>query len=412
MNHELIAILDYLERDRGLDRDVLTSLIEESLISAARKAVGPVNELRVHLDSKTGDIHAISRMHVVERVEYPDREIDLLQARTKDPDVKPGDEVDWEVTPKNFGRIAAQTAKQGIMQRLRQAEKSRVREEYVDRVGDILYGSVARFEKGDLIISFGRAEGVLCPKDRVPKEDFQMGDHISCILTEVNMNRHGPILVVSRSRPELVKLLFEREVAEIAEKIVEIKTVAREPGYRSKIAVRSNDSSVDPVGACVGIRGSRVKTVVRELNGEKVDIICWDADVKTFIANAMKPAEIKSMEMNEAEQKVTIVVDKDQLSLAIGKRGQNARLTAKLTGWKIDIKKVGEKKEVDFAEKIKHAIDNLATLPDISTELAEKLVRNGFLSIDGLKAAEVSDLAGIDGIDEETALKIKEAVTE
>ncbi len=404
-------MLDYLERDRGLERDVLTKLIEESLVSAARKAVGPVNELRVHLDSKTGDIRAVSRMQVVEQVQSPDKEIDLKHARTKIPTAEIGDELDWEVTPQNFGRIAAQTAKQGILQRLRIAEKSQIREEYIDRIGELLYGSVARFERGEIVVTFGRADGLLSYKNRVPKEDFQIGDHICCILTEVNTVRQGPVLVVSRTVPELVQRLFEREVAEISEKVVEIKAVAREPGYRSKIAVVSHDSNVDPVGACVGIRGSRVKTVVRELNGEKVDIVSWSPVITDFVANALQPAEIKSLEIDEESKKVTINVDKDQLSLAIGKRGQNARLTAKLTGWKIDIKKSGQKKEVEFEEKIQHAITNLAALPGLTEDIADKLVRNGFLSIDGIKEADTADIAGIEGLDEETAEVIKQAVS-
>jgi len=410
MNNELLAILDYLERDRGLDKDILTKVIEESLVTAARKAVGPANELRVHLDPKTGDIQALAKLEVVERVEHPDKEIDIKEALTKIPDVQIGDELDWEVTPKNFGRIAAQTAKQGIMQRLRQAEKTQIRENYLDRISDILYGSIARFEKGDIIINFGRAEGVLCQDGRVPNEDYQIGDHICCVLTEVNMHRQGPILVVSRSVPDLVKKLFEREVAETHESIVEIKGVAREPGYRSKIAVNSKDPNVDPVGACVGVRGSRVKTIVRELNGEKVDIVRWDEDVSKFIANALQPAEIKFLEIEEDERKVNIIVDKDQLSLAIGKRGQNARLTAKLTGWKIDIKRSEDKKESDFEEKIKNAIEHLAEVPGLSHELAEKLVSNGFLSTEGIQEADESDIAAIEGIDTETAQKIKQAI--
>ena len=410
MNNELLAILDYLERDRGLDKDVLTKVIEESLVTAARKAIGPANQLRVHLDPKTGDINALAKLQVVERVVHPEKEIELKEAQAKVPTAQIGDELDWEVTPKNFGRIAAQTAKQGILQRLRQAEKTQIRENYLDRIGEVLYGSIARFEKGDIVINFGRAEGVLCQDGRVPNEDYQIGDHICCILTEVNMHRQGPILVVSRSVPELVKILFEREVAETHENIVEIKGVAREPGYRSKIAVFSKDPNVDPVGACVGVRGSRVKTIVRELNGEKVDIVRWDTDISKFIANALQPAEIKSLEIDEDEKKVNIVVDKDQLSLAIGKRGQNARLTAKLTGWKIDIKRSEDKKESNFEEKIQQAINSLAELPNLSTELAEKLVSHGFLTIEGIREADGSDIAEIEGIDIETAQKIKQAV--
>jgi len=412
MNNELVAILDYLERDRGLERDVLVQLIEESLISAARKAVGPANELKVKLDPKTGDLNAIARLTVVEAVTHPEREIALDRARTLMPEVQLGAVVDWEVTPKNFGRIAAQTAKQGIMQRLRQAEKNRVRDEYAERINDVLYGVVSRFDQGDVVIDFGGAEGALRPQDRVPSEDYQSGDHICCILTEVNVNRTGPILVVSRAAPDLVKRLFEREVTEIAEGIVSIKAVAREPGFRSKIAVHSKDPKVDPVGACVGIRGSRVKTIVRELNGEKVDIIRWDPDVKTFIANALQPATVKSMTIEEDKKQVRIIVEPDQLSLAIGKRGQNARLTHKLTGWKIDIKKLEEKREASLEERIQQAVDELAALPGMSHDVAVQLVQKGFLSVDGLRAADLADLMAVEGIDEAAAQAIKASVAE
>ncbi len=412
MNNELVAILDYLERDRGLERDVLVRVIEESLVSAARKAVGPANDLKVKLDPKTGDLQATATLTVVEHVMHPDSEISFERARTKLPEAELGQQVEWEVTPSNFGRIAAQTAKQGIMQRLRQAEKDRVRDEFTDRIGDILYGVVTRYEQGEVVIDFGRAEGVLRHSGRVPSEDYQNGDHICCILTEVNVKRPGPILVVSRTDPELVKRLFEREVTEIAEGIVEIKAVAREPGFRSKIAVHSKEPKVDPVGACVGIRGSRVKTIVRELSGEKVDIIRWDADLRTYVANALQPAQIKSIQIDEANKQVRILVEPDQLSLAIGKRGQNARLTHKITGWKIDIKKVEEKKEASLEERISQAVNTLAALPGISRDIAQTLVNNGFLSTDGLREANLEDLTDIDGIDDEMAQAIKNSVSQ
>ena len=410
MNNELVAMLDYFERDRGLDRDVVTQAIEEALISAARRAVGPANGLRVTLDPKTGDINAIAELEVVERVVDPNKEIAITQVQRTVPDVNIGDMVDWEVTPRNFGRIAAQTAKQGIMQRLRQAQKSQIREEYSERVGEILYGGITRYEKGDIIIDFQGAEGVLRHQDRVPNEDYQVGDHICCVLIEVNMERQGPILVVSRSAPAVIQQLFEREVAEIAEGIVTIKAVAREPGYRSKIAVFSNDSKVDPVGACVGVRGSRVKAIVRELNGEKVDIVRWDDDNSTFISNALQPAEVRKIEIDESTGIVNILVDPDQLSLTIGKRGQNVRLTAKLTGWKIEVQRIEDKQEANFEEQVAKAIANLAGLLNIDEVMAEILIQNGYASSEGLAAADEADLAAIEGVGEETAQAIKQAV--
>jgi N utilization substance protein A len=412
MNSELLATLDYLERDRGLDREILKQVIEESLVSAARRAVGPIEDLRVTLDSSTGEIRAVARLTVVETVEDEETEISYDRAKTQLPDVTIGDQIEWEVTPDNFGRIAAQTARQGIMQRLREAQKSRVKEEYTDRMGEVLYGAISRYERGDIIVDFGQAEGVLRHQDRVPREDYQVGDHLCCVLVAINEERPGPILMVSRSSPDLVSGLFGREVAEIAENVVEIKAVAREAGFRSKIAVFSHDAKVDPVGACVGVRGSRVKTIVRELNGEKVDIVRWDPEIKTYISNSMQPAELRSVNIFEDEHRVDIEVAPDQLSLAIGKRGQNVRLTHKLTGWQIDINKAEEAKELAFQEKVQQAVDALASHLGVSSEVAAALVHHGFLTLDGINLASEEDLASIDGIDAEIAQQIKERAAE
>jgi N utilization substance protein A len=290
----------------------------------------------------------------------------------------------------------------------------RVRDEFKERIGDVLFGVVTRFEKGDIVIDFSRAEGVLGRNDRVPTEDYQIGDHICCVLVDVNINRPGPVLVVSRSAPELVKRLFEREVSEIAEGIVEIRAVAREPGFRSKIAVHSNDSKVDPVGACVGLRGSRVKTIVRELSGEKVDIIRWDADIRTYVKNALQPAELKGLQLDEATQTVKVHVEPDQLSLAIGRRGQNARLTHKLTGWKIDIEREEEKQEATLEQKMAQAVTELAATlgADFPPDVAQTLVDNGFLSAEGIRVADQADLESIEGIDAALAERIKTKVGE
>ena len=410
MNNDLLAVLDYLERDRGLDREVITRVIEESLESAAHKAMGP-NDLKVKLDPKTGDISATAKVLVVDKVTDREKEVSLKEAQKQKDDAKIGDEIDWEVPTEELGRIVAQTTRQGIFQRLRQVEKDLLREDYKDRVGEILYGSVSRFDKGDVFIDFSGAEGILRHNQRIPSEDYQVGDHVSCVLAEVNLDQPGPVLIVSRSHDLLVQRLFEREVAEISEGIVTIKAVAREPGFRSKIAVDSKDPRVDPVGACVGIRGSRVKAIVRELNGEKVDIIRYDNDIRTYIANALKPAEIKSISINEDDRQVKIVVNPDQLSLAIGKRGQNARLTARLTGWKVDIDKEVTA-EISLADKMKQAAESLASQLKIENDIAQTLVDNGFLSVDGIQEAEDSDLLEIDGINEDTVKKIKEAASQ
>ena len=272
MNNELLAVLEYLENERGIDREKLVSLVEESLVASARKSIGPANELQVTIDPKTGDIKAWAKLEVVETVNHPDAEISVEKARVKYPDVELGEKVDWEVTPENFGRIAAQAAKQAMLSRLRKAEKAQIAEEFSDQVGQLLSGVVTRVENRDVYIDFRRAEGVIYSQDTIPGEEYRAGDHVTVILKEVDEKSSGPGLIVSRADAELVRRLFEREVTEISEGLVKIHAVAREAGYRSKIAVSSEDPQVDPVGACVGLRGNRVKTVVRELGGEKVDI--------------------------------------------------------------------------------------------------------------------------------------------
>ncbi len=409
MNNELLTVLDYLENERGINRDTLIGLVEESLLSAARKAVGPANELRVKINRDTGDIQAWAQLTVVTKVTDTNAEIAVKDARVKAPAAKAGDAIEWEVTPENFGRIAAQTAKQTIMQRLRQAEKELVCEEFKERLLDLVSGVVVRVERGEIFVDLTRAEGVMPYKERIPGEEYQPGDHFTGILVAINTENPGPSLILSRAHPSLVMRLFEREVSEIGEHLVEIKAVAREPGYRSKIAVTSADSGIDPVGACVGLRGSRVKTIVRELAGEKVDIIRWDADIATFVTNALQPAKLARVKLDKENHVVHIEAPDDQLSLAIGKKGQNARLAAKLTGWRIDIQKLVTAEETQFESKIKNAIAELQEkIPELGKDAA-KLVAHGFLSIDGILAAEPEDLTEVEGIDEARARVIIEA---
>jgi transcription termination/antitermination protein NusA len=406
MNSELMVVLEYLEHERGIERETLIQLVEESLTAAARKAVPTGHEAVVRIDRMTGDIHAWARLTVVEAVSNPEAEVVLADARRTYPDAKLGDEVEWEVTPDDFGRIAAQTAKQAIMFRLRQAEKKGICEDFQEQLNQLITGVVRRVERGDVFIDFSRAEGVLKYVERIPGEDYQTGDHISALLVEINADRPGPSLYVSRAHPELVCRLFEREVTEIAEGLVKIKAVAREAGYRTKIAVASSDPRIDPVGACVGLRGNRVKTVVRELGGEKVDIIRWDPDVRTFVTNALQPAKLSSVTVDEDGMCVHVVVPEDQLSLAIGRKGQNARLAHKLTGWRIDINRHVEEARIQFEDKIQHAIEALARIDGIGSEVAPVLVRNGFLSLEGILAAEVADIAALDNVGPERAAGI------
>lgn len=408
MNGELIAVLEYLEREKGIDREVLLTAVESAILSASKKSIGPARDVRVAIDRKSGDIKAFAQVTVVERVRASHEEISLAKAREIKPDAKIGDVVEVEVTPKDFGRIAAQTAKQAMMQKIRQAEKDKLFDEYKDRVGDIVSGTVRRFERSDVIVDVGRAEALLPQKERVPTEEYQPGDRLRALLLTIESTGHGPEIILSRSHPDFVRRLFELEVSEIADKTVEIKAIAREAGYRTKLAVLSHDEKVDPVGACVGMRGMRVKNIVRELNGEKIDIIRWDKDMKTFCGNALAPAKLKNIQVFPEEQRVVVTVDEDQLSLAIGKRGQNVRLTNKLTGWKVDIEK-STTVEVGMDEKIKQAIDSLMTLPGLTHEMADRMVRHGFTGIEGIVAADVEDLMEVEGIDEELAKQVREA---
>jgi len=403
MNGELIVAVEYFQREKGIDREILFEAVEQALLQASKKSVGPAREIRIEIDRKTGHIRALSKLLVVENVANKNEEISLTDARRLNANIQLGETIEVEVTPQNFGRIAAQTAKQAMLQRIRQVEKNMVFEEFKGRSGDIISGTVRRFERSDVIVDLGRIEGVMPSRERVPTEEYQPGDRIRGYILSVNNASHGPEIVLSRSHPDFVKKLFELEVSEIADKTVEIKAIAREAGYRSKIAVVSRDEKVDPVGACVGMRGMRVKNIVRELSGEKIDIIRWFPNIREFAAEALKPAKLKNLVIDETKHSVKIIVDPDQLSLAIGKKGQNARLTAKLTGWSIDIEKE-ETAELGFEEKVARAIKQLATIPGIEPEVAQTLVKSGFHSMEGLLSADINDLTDILGADKATAV--------
>lgn len=407
MNNELLAIINYMEKDRGIERGVLIEAVEFALQSAARRSKDTADEIRVEIDRKTCDMKAFAMLIVVEKVHDTKNEISLEKARKIKPDVVVGDEIEVEVPAKNFGRIAAQTAKQAILQKIRQAERNIVFDEYKDRVGDIVSGAVRQFNKSDIIVDMGRAEAIIPSKERVPTEEYQVGDRIRAYVTEVQNNASGPNIILSRSHPDFVKALFNLEVSEIADGIVEVKGIAREPGFRTKVAVVSNDTNVDPVGACVGMRGIRVKNIVRELSGEKIDIIRWSDDIKTYVTNALSPAKLTSVTIDpDNPRTVHVVTDADQLSLAIGKRGQNVRLSAKLLGLKIDIQK--DESDVTFEEKVNRAVSQLAKIEGIGQENARILVNAGFLTVEGILAAETDDLVEMCGFEEETARTIYE----
>ncbi len=337
MNADFLAVLEFWEREKGISRDVLVGAVEEALLSAAKKAVGPARELRCVIDTKSGDIRAFAKLVVSEKVASKHDQISVFDARRIKADAQLGEELEVEVTPAGFGRIASQYAKQALMQHIRRAEKQLIFAEFKDRVGDIMSGVVRRFERSDVTIDLGKYEALMPNRERVPTEEYQIGERIRCYVKAVESGTHGPEMILSRADPQFVIKLFQLEVSEINDGTIEIKGIAREPGFRTKLAVHTRDPKVDPVGACVGLRGQRVKNIVRELNNEKVDIIKWDPNVKVYIANALAPAQLKSFAVDEVRRRVKITVAEDQLSLAIGKRGQNARLTSKLTGWQIDI---------------------------------------------------------------------------
>jgi N utilization substance protein A len=404
MNGELIVAVEYFHREKGIDKEVLFQAVEQALLQASKRSVSPAHEMRIEIDRKTGAIRALAKLLVVENVVNKLDEISLADARRRFPNVQLGETVEMEVTPQNFGRIAAQTAKQAMLSRIRQVEKNMVFEEFKGRGGDILSGTVRRFERSDVIIDLGRIEGIMPSRQRVPTEEYQPGDRIRAFTLSVDYGLHGPEIILSRSHPDFVRKLFELEVSEIADKTVEIKGIAREAGFRTKIAVVSHDEKVDPVGACVGMRGMRVKNIVRELSGEKIDIIRWDPNVRQFVTNALAPAKLKNLVIDEARHSVKIIVDTDQLSLAIGKKGQNARLTAKLTGWNIEIEKE-ETAELGFEEKVARAVEEMAAIPGIPRELAEGLVKGGFRSLEGLLSADLNDLTDIIGAEKAASVQ-------
>jgi transcription termination/antitermination protein NusA len=402
MNADFLAVIEFWEREKGIDRNKLVSAVQDSLLTAAKKAVGPARELRVSIDSKNGDIRAFAKLIVSDRVISKHDQISLFDARRIKGDAQVGEELEVEVTPVGFGRIAAQYAKQALMMHLRRAEKELIFEEFKDRVGDIIAGQVRRFDRSDVLIDLGKYEALLPNRERVPTEEYQIGERIRCYVKAVEQGPHGPEIILSRADPRFVLKLFQVEVSEISDGTIEIKGIAREPGFRTKLAVWTRDEKVDPVGACVGLRGQRVKNIVRELNNEKVDIIRWDSNIRNFLTNALAPAKLKAFEINEATKRAKIIVSDDQLSLAIGKRGQNARLTSKLTGWQVDIEA-----EVivtkGFEEKVAEAVDQLAAIPGLTREQADVLVHHGWTRLEDLLQADLSDLSGIPELGEQAS---------
>lgn len=349
MSKELIRAIRQIERERGIGKNVLLDTLKAALISAYKKHFGSAQSIEIDIDTASGDVKVFALKKVVNEVRDPRMEISIDEARSHGYDVAQGDIVRLEITPRDFGRIAAQTAKQVIVQRLKEAERELIYEEFKGKVGDIVTGSVYRRDRNQVMINLGKTEAILPNQEQIHTEDYKPGSTYKFYVLEVRKTTKGPKIILSRTHPGLLKRLFELEVPEVHDGVVEIKAVVREPGVRSKVAVWSNDSNVDPVGACVGSKGARVQAVSRELSGERIDIVSWSSDPLEFIANALSPAKVLKIERIEGEEKgARVWVPSDQLSLAIGREGQNARLVARLTGWRIDIKPLeGEDTGVD-----------------------------------------------------------------
>ena len=404
MTSELLALMEYYEKEKGIDRTVMVEAISTALLAASRKSVGPARELRVEIDPDKGRIKAIARLIVTDGGKPTFETIPLDMARRIREDAQVGEEVDVEVTQKDFGRIAAQTAKQAIMQRLRQAEKELIYEEFKDRAGDIVQGTVRRFDKADIVVDLGKFEGVMPSKEKVPNEDYHVGDRFRFYVVAVENGPRGPEIILSRSHPNFVRRLFEFEVSEIADRTVEIRSIAREAGYRTKIAVYATDPKMDPVGACVGLRGARVKNIVRELNNEKVDIIRWTDDIKEFVKESLKPAKINDdrIHIHESEHLIEVRVAEEELSKAIGLRGRNARLTSRLIGWDVQVLK-DETKHEEFDRKVEGAADELATVLGVTPEQAHLLAASGVIEVGVAAESDPSDISGVLEISEEEA---------
>lgn len=403
----LERVLTEIRREKGIDKPVIIEALKTALLAAAKKKYGPRMNLEAQFNPERGEIELFNFRTVVEKARNEYTEISLAEAQVMDPEVEIGDSLGIKLETKDFGRIAAQTAKQVIIQKIRDAEGDNIYQDFKDRKGEIIAGSVHRFNRGNIIVNLGRTEAILPVSEQVPDETYRQGDRLKAYIIEIRKSTREPQILLSRTTPQFLVKLFELEVPEIAEGIVKIKRVAREPGIRSKIAVMSVDSDIDPVGACVGSKGSRVQGVVQELRGEKIDIIPWSEDPTKFVCNALLPAEISEVVIDEAEKSMEVIVEDDQLSLAIGKRGQNVRLAVKLTGWKIDIKSRSRVKEMS-----RSAFKDLSSVTGIGGITAEILFNQGFLSAKDLALVSVEELMKIPGIGEKKAQNILSAVQE
>jgi transcription termination/antitermination protein NusA len=388
MSSEILSVLEYMEKEKGIGRADMISAIVNAIKTAALKGVNSGQDLKIEINPKNGQLKAWSLLKVVDSVSNPRAEIHLEKAQAVKPGAVLGEILEKEIDPATLGRIAAQTARQAVMQKLRQFEKDRIYDDFKDMVGNIVTGTVRRKERNDIFIDLGKAEALLPGKEQVPGEEYQAGDRIRCLLSAIDSTPRGPEIILSRGSPKFVRRLFEVEVAEIADGTVKIESFAREPGYRTKIAVSTRDPKVDPVGACVGARGARVKTIVRELNGEKIDIIKFFPDIREMTTEALKPAVPKEIVLDEKNHRILVKVVPDQLAVAIGKGGKNVRLTSRLLGWRLEV----EELKVVVADPVEAALQNLMNLLGIDRAAAERLSAMGIRERAALETAELNDL--------------------
>ena len=403
---ELLQIADAVAREKQIDRQIVIEAMEDAIAKAARSRYGAETDVHAEISTKTGELRLSRHLHVVELIDNDSREITLVEARKRNPAAQLGDAIAEQLPPFDFGRIAAQSAKQVIVQKVRDAERDRQYDEYKDRIGEIVNGSVKRVEYGNVIVDLGRSEAIVRRDELIPREIFRPGDRIRCFLYDVRREQRGPQVFLSRTHPQFMAKLFAQEVPEIYDGIITVRAVARDPGSRAKIAVISRDSSIDPVGACVGMRGSRVQAVVGELQGEKIDIIPWSEDVATFVVNALQPAEVAKVVLDEDSERIEVVVPDEQLSLAIGRRGQNVRLASQLTGWDIDIlteAEESERRQKEFLARTQIFMNSL-TVDEVVGQL---LASEGFRSVEELAFTDAGDLTSIDGFDDSTAEEIQ-----
>src|SRR5579863_7018628 len=408
---ELLQVADTVARDKGIDRDEVLDAMEQAIQKAGRSKYGQEYDIRAEIDRRNGEIRLLRFREVVDTIENEATQIAVVAAQRLNPDAEIGDFITDPLPPIDFGRIAAQTAKQVIVQKVRDAERQRQYNEFKDRVSEIVNGLVKRVEFGNVVVDLGRAEAMLRRDELLPRESFRQGERVRAYIYDVRQETRGPQIFLSRTHPQYMAKLFAQEVPEIYDGIIEIKAVARDPGSRAKIAVISRDSGIDPVGACVGMRGSRVQAVVNELQGEKIDIIPWTSDPANFVVNALAPAEVAKVVLDEERQRMEVVVPDQQLSLAIGRRGQNVRLASQLTGWDIDIvteQEESEHRQAEFEKRTKLFIDAL----NVDEVVGQLLASEGFNSVEELALVDEKEIAGIEGFDEDTARELQARAAE